>query len=373
METLPKELILPPRTVLQSGGALKVVSEAAPFGRRGLLVHGRSLETSGVLEKVLAEDTAAAIVTTWRHPGGEPTLDHLEALRVVARERQADWIAAVGGGSVLDVAKACAGLLRAPLPAVAYHDGAPIPGGGVPFIAVPTTAGTGTEATVVSVLTNVDTGVKKSIRHPSFMARLVILDPDLLHTCPPNVIAWSGMDALTQAVESYVSTGASWLTDALSLRAMRLIAAGLEPVFEGQRGEPERDLLAGSYLAGVALSHARLGLVHGLAHPLGARYHAAHGLVCAACLPYVLDFNSSFIVEKYRRMSEAVDGDLAGRILGLLRALRIESPFKGRELIDLPGIVRETLASGSTAANPRPVESQDVEQLLNRLFGIRVQ
>ena len=270
---------------------------------------------------------------------------------------------------MLDVAKAAAGLMEAPLDPEAYHDGEVIPPSRIPFVAVPTTAGTGSEATIVSVLTNADTGVKKSIRHPSFMARLVLLDASVLAGCPPAVLAASGMDALTQAVESYVSVKSTWFTEVLSLRATALIARSLETVHADPFAPQAEDLLMGSYLAGLALSNARLGVVHGLAHPLGARFHLPHGLVCAVCLPMAIEFNREAMGTKYARLSEAVGGDLLSTVRRLLDALGVRSPFAGRELADTEAVVKEVLASGSTAANPRPVSASDVQDLLDRVFG----
>ena len=304
----------------------------------------------------------------WCHPGGEPTLEHLDALVSEAREFSPDWICAVGGGSVMDVAKAAAGLLEAPLTVAAYHDGADLPASKIPFLVAPTTAGTGSEATYVSVLTNTNGGVKKSIRHPSHMARVVLLDPDLLDRCPASVVAASGMDAFTQAIESYTSVGATWFSDHLALEAVRLIHRGLPAVFSGAGGKPAEQLLLGSYMAGLALSHSRLGVVHGLAHPLGCRYHVAHGLACASLLPIALEFNRETIETKYGVMSEAVGEDLMALVQRWMGQMKIESPLKGQAIEDREGIIRETLASGSTAANPRAVSETDVAGLLDRIF-----
>lgn len=369
MDILPRELIVPGRIVNARGSADALLHEAAVLGQRGLVVHGGSLDRSGALARILGEGPSGLDVQTWRHPGGEPTLEHLETLRAEARVFRPDWLAAVGGGSVIDVAKAAAGLLDAPLPAVAYHDGAPLPVSRVPFLAVPTTAGTGSETTIVSVLTHAETNVKKSIRHPSHMARVAILDASLLESCPRPVLAASGMDALTQAIEAFISRHASWMSDTLALKAVELIGANLEPAYRGEGGERLDCLLLGSCLAGLALSHARLGVVHGLAHPLGARYHAAHGLACAVCLPIALAFNHAAAGEKYERLCVALGGDAVERVKAMLHTLDLASPFRGRVIDDADGIVTETLASGSTKANPRSVGADDVRWFLHRLFG----
>jgi alcohol dehydrogenase class IV len=368
MDTFPRELIVPGRIVCARGSADALLREAAAFGPRGILVHGASLERSGVLARMLGAAGKDIEARAWRHPGGEPTLDHVETLLAVARTFRPDWIAAAGGGSVMDVAKAAAGLLAAPAPLVSYHDGAPLPTSRTPFLAVPTTAGTGSETTTVSVLTNAATNVKKSIRHPSHMARAVILDPALLESCPKSVMAASGMDALTQAMEAFTSRHATWMSDAWALKAVELIGANLAPACGGEGGPRYESLLLGSMLAGLALSHARLGIVHGLAHPLGARYHAAHGLVCAVCLPIALEFNRDDAGGKYARLCRALDGDAVERVRALLTGLGLVSPFRGRRVADRAGIVEETLASGSTKANPRAVEPGDVEWFLDRIF-----
>ncbi len=367
MKVLPDTLTLPPSTLTGRGGILALGESCKGYGTHGLLVHGRSLESSGTLGRILAHGKGDMAIRTWCCPSGEPTVDGVDALRAFARESACDWIAAVGGGRVIDAAKAAAGLFDAPLPTRAYQDGAAIPGGEMPFVAAPTTAGTGSEATVVSVLTNPRTTLKRSIRHPSFMARTIILDPALLETCPAAVLAASGMDAFTQAVESFMSRQATWITQSWSLKAAELIAGALPPVHAGDM-ERAGDLLLGSYLAGIALSNARLGLVHGLAHPLGARYHLPHGLVCAVCLPHVLAFNRPAAPRQYDALSVRLGRDVLDATFALLARLGVESPFEGAHLDGREAVIAETLSSGSTAANPRTVTADDVGTLLDRLF-----
>jgi len=365
---MPASLLFPMRTVSGTGKVTDLLAECAAFGSRGVLVHGRSLVTSGTLDRILAQKPGEIEANTWQHPGGEPTLAHVDALREALCKDSVDWVAAVGGGSVMDVAKAAAGLRDAPLPTRAYHDGEPIPSSIVAYVAVPATAGTGSEATMVSVLTNADTGVKKSIRHPSHTPRLVILDPDLLTSCPPALIAASGMDAFTQAVESYLSRNATRLTDGLALQAVEDINGSIEAVFNGGDDASREALLRGSYLTGLALSNARLGLVHGLAHPLGARFHQPHGLVCAVCLPHVLRYNREACSDKYARLETILGSAVEDRATALNKTMGITNPFSGQALVDLDAVITETLASGSTKANPRDVDSVAINSVLNGLF-----
>jgi len=369
MSTLPKNLLFPLRTISGAGSIEQLLSECLAFGPRGMVVHGRSLARNGTLERILSAAPANRSVCNWRHPGGEPTLAQLEDLLAAARGHGCDWIAAVGGGSVMDIARAAAGLLDAPLSAQAYHDGEPIEASRIPFIAAPTTAGTGSEATMVSVLTNAEANVKRSIRHPSFLARCVILDPELLKGCPGSVLASAGMDALTQAIESFTSRNATWLTDTLARQAIGMIAEALPLVYQSGGSEAADRLLEGSYLAGLALSNARLGVVHGLAHPLGARYHLPHGVVCSNCLLPALRFNREAMGAKYEVMAGILGADPVECVSDLMSTLGIVSPFAGRDVIDREGIIQETLASGSTAANPRPVSRADVELLLGEIFA----
>lgn len=361
MSVFPASLVLPPRTLFARGSLAELPRECAAFGPRGLIVCGRSFERSGGLQRV-----AGAAVHV--HAGGEPTVEQVQALREQALAIGPDWVAGIGGGSVLDLAKAAAGLLEAPLPVRDYHRGATIPASRLPFVAVPTTAGTGSEVTIVSVLTDAADGLKQSIRHASFMPRLTILDADLLDNCPRETIAASGMDALTQAIEAYLSRHATDFTDACALQGVAAVASTLLPAFRGERGAVTERLLAGSALAGLAFSNARLGLVHGLAHPLGARYGIPHGLVCAVCLPHVLRLNRPACAVRYRALASAVGCDIEAFVERQLAALGLASPFAGAVLRDEDAMVRETLASGSTAANPRPVADADAREVLRALF-----
>jgi alcohol dehydrogenase class IV len=365
---MPDNIVFPECTLSGAGTALNLIRECARFGTRGVIMHGQSLAKSGGLKSILNNIPDGIDVACWEHGGGEPTLAHLEEALGFAKEHKAEWIVGVGGGSVLDLAKACAGLFNAKNGIVTYHDGAPIETLGVPFIAAPTTAGTGSEATINSVLTNTATRQKKSIRSPFLIAKIVILDPVLLANCPKKTIAYAGLDALTQAVEAYTSRMATWLSDQLGLKAIILVAANLETVYRGGGDEERLNLLIGSYLAGLSFSMARLGVVHGLAHPLGVRYHAAHGLVCGVCLPHAVELNRPAMGDKYEIISREIGGDLLTLTRQLPGRLGVESPFKGQEIIEKEIIIRETLKSWSTSANAKPVTEADVEFLLARLF-----
>jgi alcohol dehydrogenase class IV len=370
MSILPPALLLPQQTVSKAGAVLGLAQAARAFGMNGLLVHGRSLRLSGRLDALLAAAPAGMAISTWCHPGDEPTVGAVDALREVLRNDRPDWVASVGGGSVIDLAKAAAGLVDAPENTAYYqtHNEAILPAT-LPLIVAPSTAGTGSEATVVAVLTDPERVLKQSIRHPSFMPKLVLLDPTLLSGCPPATIAAAGLDAFIQAFESYTSRHATPFTRAISELALVRISQALLPLYEG-RTEAAADMLEASYLAGLALSHARLGVIHGLAHPLGARFHAAHGLVCACCLPAALAFNHAAIQPDLAALKTRHGLDIEAQVHMWLGSMKLDNPFAGKHVADRDAFIRETLASGSTAANPRPVSADDASALLDAVLAL---
>jgi alcohol dehydrogenase class IV len=368
MTVLTERTLLPAMTITRRGAADDLFELARPFGDVGLIVHGSSLVRSGALAKLQACQPDDVTVQYHLHDGGEPTVQHLEALvRLAERQGGVRWVAAIGGGSVMDLAKSAAALIGAPAPVMDYFNGAASFVSGVPFLAVPTTAGTGSEATPAAVFLNDETHVKAAIIHPGQMARVVVLDAELLASCPAHIVASAGMDAFTQAIEAYVSTVESSLIDAIAVEAIGVIAGAL-PVCVKDPAAPEmQDLLVGSYLAGVSLSNARLGLVHGLAHPLGAYAHAAHGLVCATLLGPVLAYNKPAMEEKYRTIADAIQRDPIELVADWIDAFALHSPFRKEHFADIDGILAYTMNAGVTKSNPRLVAADDVKTILDNL------
>ena len=364
----PSELLLPSKTIYRNGAALQIAQEALDFGERGLMVHGRSLDRNGNAEKIRTQFPRADNCTPYCHPSGEPTLDDITSVIDAARAVCAEWIVGIGGGSVLDLAKAAAGLFHAPHEPLFYQEGGKLSHRGIPFIAVPTTAGTGSEATSNSVIIDKKKQVKLSIRDKSFLAKKVILDGELLRGIPPTVLSYAAMDAYVQAYESFISRNATWLSDTFAHKAIQLINAHILPAYESGEDDDLNALLLGSYCAGIALAHSRLGVIHGIAHPLGALYKLPHGLICSVCFMPSIKLNHDAMGLKYETMSETVGVDLFERIEVLLDVFKISSPFKGKKIIKKESIIQETLRSGSTAANPKPIRREDVEFLLGELF-----
>jgi alcohol dehydrogenase len=265
-----------------------IPSLAARYGKRALLVTGAaSFQGSARWEPLLAGLAQAGV--DWLHTTihTEPSPQMVDAAVSEYAGERIDVVIAIGGGSVLDAAKAIAGLLRVGVQVMDYLEGVgpekPYRGPAVPFIAAPTTAGTGSEATRNAVLSIIgEGGFKKSFRDEQLVPAYAVVDPDLLITCPREQIAANGMDALTQLIESYVSVRANRMTDALAIDGIRAARDALLPLFEDPAGVPaaRAGMSYAALISGITLAQTGLGSVHGLASPLGAFFPIPHGMVC---------------------------------------------------------------------------------------------
>ncbi|WP_018293614.1 iron-containing alcohol dehydrogenase [Mariprofundus ferrooxydans] len=273
----------------------------ASFGRRVLLVAGAaSFEASGY-GQLLLDNLQAQFELRRVRVSGEPSPQLVDD----AVARYAGWlpdcVVAIGGGSVIDAAKAIAGLLPSGVSVMEYLEGVGrgsiYNGPSTPFIALPTTAGTGGETSKNAVLSVVGkNGFKKSFRHDLLVARVIILDPELSLGCPPDVTAACGMDALTQLLESYLSSDASPITDALALSGLAHVRESLIPAVEqGDNLEARSGMLYASSISGLTLANAGLGSVHGLASPLGAFFPIPHGVVCGTLVSAAARQNISLL------------------------------------------------------------------------------
>jgi alcohol dehydrogenase len=329
-----------PRILFGSGTTGQLGSVVREFGRRALVVvRGPGFTDSLDWTRLLVAMETAGVQVDLESVSGEPSPELVDG--IVARHRGSgpsgrsgavsapgsnpgsgsaagpapiDVVVGIGGGSVLDTAKAVAGLLVPGNSVMDHLEGVgtqlPYRGPAVPFVAVPTTAGTGSEATKNAVLSRRGPdGFKKSFRDEMLVARVAILDPDLLAACPPELIAANGMDALTQLLESYVSTKANPFTDALALSGLGCVRDGLQPWFEEAAGRgaagPSSEAAAArermAYAAlcsGICLAQAGLGAVHGLASPLGAQHPIPHGVACGATLVAATRMNIAALEER---------------------------------------------------------------------------
>ncbi|MDP9174441.1 MAG: iron-containing alcohol dehydrogenase [Planctomycetota bacterium] len=282
------------KIIFGRGEVRQLGSLVAALGTRALIVYNGS----GDVQRIIQLLSGAGVYAIVRRQHGEPLTVDVDAAVEVARVDACDCVIAFGGGSAIDLAKAIAGLMTNGGRAADYMEvvgqGKKITQPAVPWIAIPTTAGTGAEATRNAVIGMKEQRFKASIRSELLLPRVAIIDAELGVGVPPQVTASSGMDALCQLIESYTSIGAGPMTDALALRGIELAGRSLKPAYHDGRDLDAREEMAlAALLSGITLTNAGLGAVHGFAAPLGANFPIPHGTVCAALLPHVIEANVS--------------------------------------------------------------------------------
>lgn len=312
-----------PRIVFGAGTFMQLPDILSGYGKRVLIVTGgKSLRQSGNWLRLLDGLKSAGLAWEEMKVEGEPSPELVDKSVAAFLSKHIDVVLGIGGGSALDAAKAIAGLLPHGNSVLDHLEGVgreiPYAGPATPFIAVPTTAGTGSEATKNAVLSvqGVD-GYKKSFRHDALVAQVALVDPDLLATCPPEVIAANGMDAFTQLLESYVSARSNPFTDALACSGMRAVREGFFAAWQGGDSSEARQgrerMAYAALLSGITLAQAGLGSVHGLASPLGAHFPIPHGVVCGTLVAAATEANiralrrrapESPALEKYAKAGE---------------------------------------------------------------------
>jgi alcohol dehydrogenase class IV len=273
------------------------------FGKRALVVTGRSASRA---EKLLSDLQANDVSSIAFTIPGEPELATVEQGTKLAKAEQCDFVVGIGGGSALDAAKAIAAMLKNDGELLDYVEiigrGQPLKKRPAPFIAIPTTAGTGSEVTRNAVLSSPEHKVKVSLRSPLMLARVALVDPELTYDLPPALTASTGLDALTQLIEPFVCSRANPMTDGLCVEGIRRVVRSLgEAVHNGQNQPAREDMAMASLFGGMALANAGLGAVHGFAGPIGGMFPAPHGAVCAALLPHVMAANIRALRERDAR------------------------------------------------------------------------
>lgn len=269
-----------------------------------LLTGGNSLKKSGILDQFCTELNNSGIDFCIEQIVSEPSPEMIDLVVADQKPNGIDLVVAVGGGSVLDAGKAIAAMLPLDDSIINYLEGVGTkdhPGTTLPFAAIPTTAGTGSEATKNAVISQIgESGFKKSLRHDNFIPEFAVLDPTLMLSCPEPLTAACGMDAITQLLESYVSTKANPITDALAFGALeKAIPAFQRAVKNGNEDIEARAALAyGAMISGITLANAGLGIVHGFASPIGGFFDIPHGVVCGTLLPSATEINIIRLKEK---------------------------------------------------------------------------
>jgi alcohol dehydrogenase class IV len=283
------------RIVFGAGALNDAGSLVKGFGRRALVVTGANPCRA---EKLLAALSASSISAVSFSVAGEPEISTVEYGAAYAKREKCDYVISIGGGSAIDAGKAIAAMLTNEGELLDYLEiighSKSLMKRSAPFIAIPTTAGTGSEVTRNAVLASPQHKVKVSLRSPLMLARVAIVDPELTYDLPPELTASTGMDALTQLIEPFVSIRANPITNGLCVEGLNRAARSLRKVFhDGQSQSAREDMAVASLFGGLALANAGLGAVHGFAGPIGGLFPAPHGAVCAALLPHVMVANIS--------------------------------------------------------------------------------
>lgn len=302
-----------------------------------------------------------------------PTVQCIEGALPQAQGRNV--LIAIGGGSVIDSAKALNTVKTHGGSVLDYEGNDAVPGPCGPLIAIPTTAGTGSEVTFIAMVTVPDRKQKLPLVSRYLAPTLAIVDPELTKTLPPSVTAHTGLDALTHAIETIVSISAQPISDLLALQAIKLIFENLpRAVKDGSDMEARASLSYAALIAGIAFNNGWVGLAHAIAHSLGGLYDLPHGLCCALALPAVMEFNLDVQREKYEQIARALGGSSAEESFARVRALLIEVgvPVRLRDMgvreSDLDRITELALADGSVLFNPRQPSPEELRELVQNIF-----
>jgi alcohol dehydrogenase class IV len=364
---------LPTKIVFGPGALKQLKTQAAGFGaKRVLLVTGSgAMRKTGTLERVLAQ-LEGFDVTLFEKVESDPSTDTVDAGARMAAG--CGLIIALGGGSPLDAAKAISVVAGNGGAAGDYISGKAAARAGPPIIAIPTTSGTGSEVTEVSVLTDRAARRKKSFRSVHMYPSVALDDPELTVTMPREVTASAGLDALTHAVEALTSAKSQPITDALCMEAGKLILDNIVKAYEdGKDIEARQAMMLGSLMAGYGITHAAAGLAHGLSYALWKVADTPHGLACGTLLPHVMRFNLGYEGGKYLALARYCGykspEDLISRVEEANKALNVPARLAGLQARESDiGAMVESGMGGSTAVNPRPVDAKTMETFIKKIM-----
>jgi alcohol dehydrogenase class IV len=393
------DFVAPSRIVFGWGRIAEIGAVNSSIGRRAFLIWGsRTLSGSEVGRKIIADlESAGVSAVAFQLPPGEPevgTIDHLAEQVRAEKPSRDDVMIGIGGGSGMDAAKAVAGLALDPEKASikdfleGVGTGRKIAWPVLSVIAVPTTAGTGSEATFNAVISSRDPPFKKSFRDHRLMPKVALIDPQLACSAPKNITAWAGMDALTQLIEAYISKKATPITKRIALEGMDCFLRAIQEVYWTHSARWARELLAwGAYCSGIALANGGLGLAHGVAAALGSLKGTPHGLACAVMLPAAIRFNRYVdtpdprarywpwhvyaALQRHRvpQLNKHAPQLLLDRIDTVQGLLNIPTHLSdlGVTKDDIPELVR--LSQGSSlSGNPKPISEEELATVLEAML-----
>jgi alcohol dehydrogenase class IV len=380
---------VPPVLIFGLGASAQVGEECRRLGfKRGLIVTDEVLLKLGMLDNIKQALKQAKIqFAIYTGVFTEPTVEFVQEGLKSYRENGCDFLLAVGGGSAIDTAKAIAIMVTNTGAIEGYQGANKIKEKGVPLIAIPTTAGTGSEVSQFTIITDTKRDVKMLIASPFLIPQQAIVDPLLTLSMPPGLTAATGIDALTHAVEAYVSVKAQPMSDLFALSAIELISGSLRQAWSnGNNREAREKTMLGALQAGIAFSNSSVALVHGMSRPIGAYFHVAHGVSNATLISVVTEFSLIGNPERYACIAQAMGENIEGltvleaaylaaeSITGLVDDIEIPSlPELGvdKEKLDklAPQMAEDAIASGSPANNPRQATKEEIVDLYKLAYG----
>jgi alcohol dehydrogenase len=348
-----------------------------------MVVYDTGVKAAGIAESVLTKVMSTGVkVVVFDKVIPNPTNELVEEAATIAKHENIDLFVAVGGGSSIDLAKAINILMTNPGPIERYGGIGLVKNSILPLIAIPTTAGTSSEITNVSALIDTKAVRKYVIIDNKIVAARVIADPEFTRTMPPSITAATGMDAITHAVESYISNMTTPLTEYNSIKGLQILHKNLPKVFcDGNDMQAREQMMFGCRITGFGFSNANLGLVHAIAHTLSAHFHLAHGMANAVVLPFVMEYNADSVPEKMTEMAKAINLPLSGDIQKdmyllskelqrLTETLGIKKlSDQGIQETDLPVLADDVLKEPVLGFNPKQnVTREDILKILHKAF-----
>lgn len=378
-----------PQTIIYGRKSFeKVGAEAALCGKKALIISDKVMSRLGCVNQCcqyLHDNGVASAV--YLGVDSEPTDQYVEESLELFEKESCDLIISLGGGSCIDTGKAIAVLATNGGYIGEYMGGRKIADkAAIPHIAIPTTAGTGSEATDATVITNTDDDVKMMIKQPNFMPLVAIVDPLLTVSSPPHITAATGVDALSHAVEAYLSKRSHPMTDTMALSAMRLIVENIENAYDdGDNIDAREKMSLGALQAGIAFSNSSVCLVHGMSRPIGALFHVPHGYSNAMLLPAVLEFSKEACMERLADLGRIFKTEYKNLSIERAALVAVESVKALCQKLNIPNLegwgieeekfnlsvskmARDAIDSGSPANNPRVPTKQELEELYHTCY-----
>ena len=372
-----------PQDIVVGKGSLAKLPEIAKKlgGTHGFIISGPHLNKMGIVKSCAdALENAGISVDVYTETEGNPSVETVDKAASAFKESGADFLIALGGGSPMDVAKAVGIVAKYGGSITEYEGGGKVPGDIIPLIAIPTTAGTGSEVTAFSVITDHSRNYKLTVFSYKLIPSYAILDPELLTTAPVSVAAACGIDAMVHALEAYISKDASPFTDAMAEKALELIGKNIRKyVADRSNIQAAENMLMGSLFAGIAFSWARLGDVHAMSHPVSAFFNVPHGVANAILLPTIVEYNALADCGKYLKIynyisrTPIVENEFEPHMLvELLKDLNAQLGIPaslsevGVTADKFDAMADDAMKSGNIAVNPRSTTKKDVLSLYEK-------